>query len=326
MLRNDQADADRQPDAVRQTGLLDYLLESDLAGMQHLRPYLKKLLAQGRLLLLCDGLDEVDAHYRAAVSAELAELLLMTQNRFVITCLEADYLEQQDVVKLVDEGHIEQALMRPLQLEQVREFIEQYIEDQPGGWQHTAGQIMQLIEYSRLRYLCTNPFMLFRLLEGTPSQFTYDLTALVNILDFAQDAGLIELSSQGILSFRHALFADYWTAEYFLNNATNEQTSSPSPASDFLARIEDWSNIIALWVGLVDNPMQLAEWFIKMGRVHANSGTLATGKIPVAVSSLSFLQMVTLSLICMRVTWSPHQADVQREMVLPASLPTMLTT
>src|SRR5260221_14411570 len=149
MLRNDQADADRQPDAVRQTGLLDYLLESDLAGMQHLRPYLKKLLAQGRLLLLCDGLDEVDAHYRAAVSAELAELLLMTQNRFVITCREADYLEQQDIVKLVNEGHIERALMRPLQLEQVREFIEQYIEDQPGGWQHTAGQIMQLIEYNR---------------------------------------------------------------------------------------------------------------------------------------------------------------------------------
>jgi HEAT repeat protein len=164
------------------------------------------------------------------------------------------------------------------------------------------------------------------LLEGTPSQFTYDLTALVNILNFAQDGGLIELSSQGILSFRHALFADYWAAEYFLNNATNEQTSSPSPASDFLARVEDWSNIIALWVGLVDNPMQLAGWFIKMGRVHGNSGTSATGKIPVAVSSLSFLQMVTLSLICMGVTWTPPQADVQRESVLPASLATMLTT
>ncbi|MFL5661595.1 MAG: HEAT repeat domain-containing protein [Ktedonobacteraceae bacterium] len=395
--------------------------------MQHLRPYLRKLLAQGRLLLLCDGLDEVDAHYRADVSAELAELLLMTQNRFVITCRETDYLEQQDVMKLVDEGHMKRALMRSLRLEQVREFIEQYIEDQPPGWQHTAGQIMQLIEYSRLRYLCTNPFMLFilleiidnigiergkeldtrglllqeyavqlferaqkqptwkkeapaeseivyvlsniacaahwsgdpyalhisvsvhggqpdetvaeglvawlnecapkGLLEGTPSQFTYDLTALANILGFAQDAGLIELSSQGILSFRHALFADYWAAEYFLNNATTEQTSSPSLASDFLARVEYWSNIIALWAGLVDNPIQLAEWFIKMGRVHGKSGTSSTGKLPVPIdiSSRSFLQMVMLSLICMGVTWTPPQADVQRESVLPTSLVTVLT-
>ncbi|MFL5666929.1 MAG: NACHT domain-containing protein, partial [Ktedonobacteraceae bacterium] len=423
---SDQADTGRQPGSVRQTGLLAYLLESDLAGMQHLRPYLRKLLAQGRLLLLCDGLDEVDAHYRADVSAELAELLLMTQNRFVITCRETDYLEQQDVMKLVDEGHMKRALMRSLQLEQVREFIEQYIEDQPPGWQHTAGQILQLIEYSRLRYLCTNPFMLFilleiidnigiergkeldtrglllqeyavqlferaqkqptwkkeapaeseivhvlsniacaahwagdpyalhisvsvhggqpdeavaeglvawlnecapkGLLEGTPSQFTYDLTALANILGFAQDAGLIELSSQGILSFRHALFADYWAAEYFLNNATTEQTSSPSLASDFLARVENWSNIIALWAGLVDNPIQLAEWFIKMGRVHGKSGTSSTGKlsVPIDISSLSFLQMVTLSLICMGVTWTPPQADVQRESVLPTSLATVL--
>ncbi|HET7638297.1 MAG TPA: hypothetical protein VFK47_06090, partial [Ktedonobacteraceae bacterium] len=377
-------------------------------------------------MLLCDGLDEVDAHYRATVSAELAELLLITQNRFVITCREADYMEQQDIVKLVNEGHIERALIRPLQLEKVREFIEQYIEDQPGGWQHTAGQIMQLIEYNRLRSLCTNPFILFTLLEiidtvgiergkeldtrglllqeyaaqlleraqkqpawkkgapaeseivhvlssiacaarwsgdpyalnisvsvrwertdeavaeglvawlnecaprglldGTPLQFTYDLKALANILDYAQDAGLIELSSQGILSFRHALFADYWVAEYFLNNAANEQTSSPSLASDFLTHVEYWSNIIALWAGLVDNPIQLAEWFFKMGRVRGKSVTSSTGKItvPVDVSSPSFLQMVILSMICMGVTWKPPRADVQRESVLPASLATML--
>ena len=150
---------------VQQGTFLNFLQICDLAGLSHLRPYLKKLLLQGRLLLLCDGLDEIDEKYRVAVGQELAELLLTTQNRFIITCREIDYQQQQELIGLVNEGHIELTNIEPLPVDTVRQFVERYIHDQGNHWQHTAGQIMQLIEHSRLRYICTNPFMLFAFLQ-----------------------------------------------------------------------------------------------------------------------------------------------------------------
>ena len=306
-----------------QVTLLDFLCTSDLPGMRHLRPYLKKLMEQGRLLLLCDGLDEVDPHYRTAIARELAELLLVTRNRLVVTCREIDYLEQQELKTLGDEGHIERAIIYPLQLEQVRQFIERYIQDQGGQGQHTAGQVLQMIERSRLRYLSTNPLILCALMEtidelgiargkqldargyllqeyvtlliereqaqskwrkGAPTErdvvqllsriacaarwfndpyaiqlpvaeenvrrgahipalarelLTWlekhpahgpfapeqpsepdDLTTLTQILQFAQYAGLIDLSPRGKLSFRHAMIADYFVAEYIWQQRT----------------------------------------------------------------------------------------------------------
>src|SRR5216684_1608874 len=148
-------------DAVGQVTLLDFLHASGQPGMRHLRPYLKKLLERGSLLFLIDGLNEVEQRYRAFIASELAEMALVTQNRFVITCREADYQARPEFVALVHEGHIERAVINPLELEQVRAFVEQYIEDQGNNWQHTAGQIMHVIDSSRLRYLCTNPLMLF---------------------------------------------------------------------------------------------------------------------------------------------------------------------
>ena len=150
---------------IQQATLFDFLIDSDLEGMHHLRPYVKKLSGQGRFLFLCDGLDEVDSHYRAAVGREIAEMLIVTRNRFVITCREADYKKLPELEQLVNEGHLERSLISPLRLEQVREFVERYIEAQGDQWQHTAGQIMQVIQNSRLRYLCANPLMLFFFLE-----------------------------------------------------------------------------------------------------------------------------------------------------------------
>ena len=150
---------------VQQVTLLDFIYEGDLEGTRHLRPYLNKLIQQGRILFLCDGLDEVDQRYRAAVGRELAEMLLMTQNRFVITCREGYHKGLPELEQLVNEGHIDWAVIYPLQLEQLREFVEEYIEAQGDQWQHTAGQIMQLLLSSRLRYLCSNPLMLFSFLE-----------------------------------------------------------------------------------------------------------------------------------------------------------------
>ncbi|MBV9256688.1 MAG: hypothetical protein JO215_01575, partial [Ktedonobacteraceae bacterium] len=147
-----------------QVTLLDFLYESDLPGMHSLRPYVYRLAQQGRLLLLCDGLNEVDSNYLSQVSQELVALMRTTENRLVMTCREVDYREQSEFVQLVDEGQAEQVVIYPLQPEQIYEFIETYVTAQGNQWRHTAGQIMQVIDRSRLRYHCTNPMMLFTLM------------------------------------------------------------------------------------------------------------------------------------------------------------------
>ncbi len=415
-----EEDADEQnsmPVVSPQQGtLLDFLYESDLPGMRQLRLYLKKLLEQGRLLLLCDGLNEVDPHFRTVIASELAELLLVTQNRLVITSREMDYREQQELIMLGNEGHIERAVIYPFQVEQVRQFIERYIQDQGRQGQHTAGQVMQMIDHSRLRYLCANPLILCTLMEtidkvgiergkqldtrggllqeyvaqliereqarskwrrGAPaandvvqllsriacaarwsnepyalqlsapeenvrrgahfvvladellswlekhqahSPFgpdqpsePYDLTTLADILQFAQSAGLIDLNPDGVLSFRHTMLADYFVAEYFSANASNVQSSSPS--QELLANAGYWSEPVALWAGLLDNPMQLAERFAVPGNV---GGSFVAGQPGY------LLQALALSLICIGVSWTPPKAEFRQETVISARLATML--
>ncbi|TMC21484.1 MAG: hypothetical protein E6J34_09510, partial [Chloroflexi bacterium] len=144
--------------------LLDFLHESDLPGMGYLRRYLKRLAAQGRLLLLCDGLNEVDGKYLSLVGDELVSLMQKTNNRCVVTCREVDYREQRKLAQLVERGRVAQAVISPLLPEQIHACVERYIEQQDKQWKHTAGQIIQVIDRSRLRYHCTNPMMLFLLL------------------------------------------------------------------------------------------------------------------------------------------------------------------
>lgn len=144
--------------------LLSYLQDCDLPGVHHLKPYLQKLSDQGRLLLLCDGLNEIDSNYLPLVCRELVYLMRETPNRLVMTCREVDYREQPDLVQLVDEGQAVCAVIYPLRHEQVHEFVELYVQKQDQQWQHTAGQILQVIDRSRLRYHCTNPMMLFTLM------------------------------------------------------------------------------------------------------------------------------------------------------------------
>ena len=151
-------------DAGNHITLLDFLVESDLPGIEYLRPYLYELSQQGRLLLLCDGLNELDNNYLALVSHELVHLMRDTANRLVMTCREVDYREQPDLVDLVNKGQASRATVYPLETDQINEFVERYVERQDNQWRHTAGQIMQVIDRSRLRYHCTNPMMLFTLM------------------------------------------------------------------------------------------------------------------------------------------------------------------
>ena len=107
--------------------LIDFLCESDLPGVRHLRRYLVKLVMQGRIVFLCDGLNEIDHHYLDAVSAELAYVLRWTRNRLLITCRDVDYRTQPDLKRLVDDGQLMCTELQPLQPEQIRECVEHYI-------------------------------------------------------------------------------------------------------------------------------------------------------------------------------------------------------
>jgi HEAT repeat protein len=157
-----------QENAVAGTqSLLDFLYTSDLAGMHHLRPFLHKLIAQGRILFLCDGLNEVDDQFRAVVAMELAELMGQNQNQLVLTCREVDYQEQPQLAQAVERNLVAHVYISPLDAKQMRSFVERFIEDQDSSksWRHTAGQVMEVINRSRLRDHCTNPLMFFSLME-----------------------------------------------------------------------------------------------------------------------------------------------------------------
>ncbi|HLJ32929.1 MAG TPA: HEAT repeat domain-containing protein, partial [Ktedonobacteraceae bacterium] len=403
--------------------LLDFLYETNLPGMHHLRPHLNSLLKQGRLELLCDGLEEVASAYQTQVSRQLANLMMITQNRFVIAAREADYAESQQLGDLVDGGFAASAIIFPLSSQAIRECIEQYIEAQDNGWHYTAGQLMQTITTSRLRYLCSNPLLLFTLLEmiqatgidrakvldtrgrllqayvmqriaherqqprwktETPppeedvvhflstvacaarwsdsfnaiqllsqsshtqqgrseivaeallawldehpahSAFsveqlpqTFDLQSVALMLRFAQSAALLDFNAEGILSFRHEMIAAYFCADYFLAlDSTKGATGSrPIPTSSvtqqFFSDIARWSEVIALWAGLLDTPTDLAENFIASGISAGHGG-----------SGQSILPALALSLICVGVAWGLPQDDAMQNMQLPARVTDSMT-
>jgi HEAT repeat protein len=147
------------------TSLFDFLATSDLPGMRHLRPYLKQFAEQGRLLLLCDGLNEVKGNARTAISRELVQLMRTTSNRLIVTCREIEYRELYDLVQVVHDGYAANITLYLLQVEQITDCVEKFIEQQGKEWRHTAGQILQVIDRTRLRYLCTNPMLLLMFLH-----------------------------------------------------------------------------------------------------------------------------------------------------------------
>jgi HEAT repeat protein len=404
-------DEENDSEAPRVT-ILDFLYASDLPGLQHLRNYLQDLSDRGQLLLLCDGLNEVDNNYISRVSEELIQWMRDTQNRLVMTCREVDYREQREFEQLVDEGHASRAVIHPLQPEQINEFVERYIERQDKHWKHTAGQILQVIDRSRLRYHCSNPMLLFTLMgiidkigiergrqidtrgrllreyikqivayeqrqpkwsQETPTEqevirflsevacaarWANDRNAiqlrvstpagteeekhkqtsfaeqadelqywldehpaqgpfeneeegdyqayenLAQLLQFALSAALIEISPGGVLSFRHELIAEYFVAEYFFTTGKAGQGTMQSVREELLENVGRWSEPVAIWAGLLDDPLLLAENF---GQVGLNN--------PAYV-----LQALTLGLLCIGVLWTPPQASIQRTVVLPTSI------
>src|SRR5260221_14164849 len=120
---------------------LDFLFTSDMAGMRHLRPFLDSLRVEGRVLLLCDGLDEVDEKHQAALMMELAGLMGQNQNQLVLTCREVEYWEMPQFAQSVEETLVARGHLNALDANQVRSVVERYITEQDPGKkrQHTPG-------------------------------------------------------------------------------------------------------------------------------------------------------------------------------------------
>src|SRR6266480_2782797 len=147
--------------------LIHFLYSSDLVGMNHLRPFLHNLVAKGNILFLCDGLNEIDEKYRSAVNVEFAEMMGQNQNQLVLTCREVDFQQQPQLAQAVIENLVVRVNINPLDEKYERNFVERYIKEQGAGkkWRHTAGQVMEVINHSRLLDHCTNPLMFFSLME-----------------------------------------------------------------------------------------------------------------------------------------------------------------
>ncbi|HLI06885.1 MAG TPA: HEAT repeat domain-containing protein [Ktedonobacteraceae bacterium] len=330
--------------------LLDFLRESNLPGLSRLAPFLQRLSGQGRLLLLCDGLDEVDPDFRPLIVDELVEEIRQSDNRVVLACRKSAFQAQEALVQLVQDSRVEWLELQPLDQEQVRSFVESAALNAAHPWQHTAGQVMQGIISSRLRTLSTNPMMLSCLVEVVdkvgvrqmrqldtrgallrafitqiieqqratwrqqlpatqsiidflgrlayvarlsgslsaiqlplageaadalqtwldehPAPYPFRTNAaeqtlsFVNddvslLLQFAQEAGLLILAADGVLSFSHELLAEYCIAEYFALIA-QAQGGQYLLREDVLADVERWCGPIALWAGLVSDPLALA--------------------------------------------------------------------
>jgi hypothetical protein len=154
---------------VPPVGLLEYLF--DLGSIHRLRPYLRNWVEHGRILFLCDGLNEIDGSYMPAVCQELTELMQNSRNRIVVTCRELDYTEQEDVLgTLVSDGQAIEKLILPLKPRQVEDFITQHIthgyaDGKSEPWTCTAKEVIDLLKNTDLQQECTNPLMLYMLMQ-----------------------------------------------------------------------------------------------------------------------------------------------------------------
>lgn len=179
-LRNVRAAAaESGADAPPTDTLLAYLLdahqpqagkEPELVGLQHLRPYLPQLLVQGRLVLLCDGMNELENEALAIIHGELTRLMRTTHNSIVMTCRELEYQEQELLKNLAKEGVAIQ-LLPPLTAEDVAEIVKTHLQGQRTPGQVPLGEggieeAQEQIRWLSQSYRETSPFLLMMLLQA----------------------------------------------------------------------------------------------------------------------------------------------------------------
>src|SRR5262249_25098254 len=104
----------------------------------------------------------------------------------------------------------------------------------------------------------------------------------------------------GVVSFRHDLIAVYLVAAYFAA-MESEQQQGVSFHEELLVDAPRWSDVVAIWAGMQDNPLFLAESLARWGRSNATY----------------LLEALSLSLICIGVLWTPPLAENQQSIELP---------
>ncbi|MGH2507622.1 MAG: hypothetical protein ACRDHZ_09515, partial [Ktedonobacteraceae bacterium] len=157
--------------------LLDFLTTCELPALVPVRPYLRKLFQQGRLLLLCDGLDEVPSVYRPALDQELTGLFRQNRNALLLTCTPHIYDQSPELIQAVGENLVPRAVFAPLDQTHIRGIVERFIIEQDAEAHPTlptAGQVMAAIGRTRLQTLCATPIYLFALLEVLTNQKNAD--------------------------------------------------------------------------------------------------------------------------------------------------------
>ncbi|HVU66393.1 MAG TPA: HEAT repeat domain-containing protein, partial [Ktedonobacteraceae bacterium] len=147
--------------------LLTFLEACDQPGLHHLRPYLKRLYRQGRLFFVCDGLDEVPTIYRSALEHELIQLFRQTRHHLLLACTPELYEQSDELLRAVGENLVPRATLQTLENGHVRGVVERFITELDTSYHPnlpTAGQVMSVLEHTRLREMCTTPLYLFALL------------------------------------------------------------------------------------------------------------------------------------------------------------------
>ena len=153
-----------------QPTLVQYLCTSELEGMLYLRPYLSQWFKQGRIFLLCDDLQAVDAFYLPALCEEIMEII-QNQNSCYITCEEVAYHEQPLLETLVRNSYLRKTFIAPLTAGQTRDFVDTYakaeaVEQLGRQWTYTLDEITNLIDSMLLLKECTNPSFLYTLIHA----------------------------------------------------------------------------------------------------------------------------------------------------------------
>src|SRR5262249_2170718 len=78
--------------------------EPELVGLHHLRYFLHQFVAQGRIVFLCDGMNELENDALTVIHRGLMGLVQTTQNSVVMTCRELEYQEQELLKALANHG------------------------------------------------------------------------------------------------------------------------------------------------------------------------------------------------------------------------------
>ncbi|PWT76264.1 MAG: hypothetical protein C5B60_04285, partial [Chloroflexi bacterium] len=178
--------------------LLAYLLDSEqeeklqagkepeLVGVHHLRSFLRRLVAEGRIVFLCDGMNELENDALAVIYRELMGVMQTTQNSVVMTCRELEY-QEQDLLKALASYGASIKILPSLTADDVTAIVKIQLQAQriPGQIPVGAAGIREAQEQIRRLsqlYRETSPFMLMMLIEALKTPAAYARTISQGLL------------------------------------------------------------------------------------------------------------------------------------------------